>query len=73
MGDFIGITTIQVKGPTLQRLRQVRERTKSASYDEAINKLMENKKRSMWGALSGGKKYTAKFILDGLRDEVDRI
>ncbi len=67
-------TTIQVKGYTAMRLRKIMQRTNAASYDEAISRLIETRHRkSMAGALGGGKKWTAKEILHGLRDKVDRI
>ncbi|MBI4210683.1 MAG: hypothetical protein HY544_04220 [Candidatus Diapherotrites archaeon] len=67
-------TTIQVRDYTAMRLRKIMERTKTASYDEAISRLIETRRRkSMAGALAGGKKWTTEEILDGLRDKVDRI
>lgn len=67
-------TTIQIKDTTAQRLRKIMQRTKSATYDKAIMHLIETRRRSsMAGALAGGKKWTTREILQGLRDEVDRI
>ncbi|HLC79338.1 MAG TPA: hypothetical protein VJG83_02810 [archaeon] len=70
----MGTTTIQVKDYTAMRLRKIMERTKAASYDEAISRLIETRhKKSMAGALGHGKKWTTEEILHGLRDKVDRI
>ena len=67
-------TTIQVKDYTAMRLKKIMERTNAASYDEAISKLIETRhKKSMAGALGGGKKWTREEILRGLRDKVDRF
>ncbi len=67
-------TTIQVQESTLELLKRIRKKTHSASYDEAINKLVKKTvPKSMAGALADGKKYTKKQILRGLRDEIDRF
>ena len=67
-------TTIQVKDTTVQRLKKIMERTKVSTYDEAIIRLIETRRRkSMAGALGHGKKWTTEEILQGLRDKVDRI
>ncbi|GEM_PF-1370969 len=67
-------TTIQVNVNTAMRLRKIMERTNAASYDEAISRLIETRHRkSMAGALAGGKKWTTEEILRGLRDKVDRV
>ena len=66
------VTTIQVEGRTLDILRKVKEETNSASYDEAINKLVMSRfaKTSLAGIL--GKK-PIKEIMKGLRDKHDRF
>ena len=65
-------TTIKIKEHTLERLRSVRDKTKSHSYDEVINQLITTqiKQQSMFGIL--GKKKR-KEILEGLRDKNDRF
>ena len=66
------VTTIQIQDRTLEMLRKVKDETKSASYDEAIKKIIlrEQNKGSFFGYL--GKK-TRKEILRGLRDKNDRF
>nr|MDO8100753.1 hypothetical protein [Candidatus Njordarchaeota archaeon] len=66
-------TTVQVNEETLEILRQIKERRGFASYDEVIKLLIKEAikpGRSMYGAL--GRKSMAQ-ILEGLRDEGDRI
>lgn len=66
-------TTIQVQKDTLELLKHVRESTQAQSYDTAIKALIKKamiKTESLYGFL--GKK-TMQQILQGLRDENDRI
>ena len=65
-------TTIQINENTLELLKKVRDNTNSASYDEAINKIVLKSlnKESMFGYL--GKK-PKRGILNGLRDKNDRF
>lgn len=66
-------TTIQVQEDTLELLKQMREMTKTASYDAAIKEMLKKSTRhekSLYGFL--GKK-NMKQILKGLRDENDRF
>lgn len=66
-------TTIQVSKTTLEMLRKIKERYKFESYDRVIGKLAEEAmrpKKSLFGML--GKKSRAA-IMEGLRDEEDRI
>lgn len=66
-------TTIQVHEDTLEMLKKMRQRTKTASYDETIHEIIKKataKKESLYGFLG---KSTVKHILKGLRDENDRI
>lgn len=65
------ITTIQVHGTTLRVLKKYREQMNARSYDEVIQKLAVKKPReSFWGA---GGKLSMKEILEGLRDEKNRL
>jgi len=67
-------TTIQVSDTTMQMLKKVKERTKSASYDDAIKKLIAGQPRkSLFGEFAKKKHYTREEILKGLRDEHDRF
>lgn len=66
-------TTIQVSKTTVEMLRKIKERYKFESYDRVIGKLAEEAmrpKKSLFGML--GKKSRAA-IMEGLRDEEDRI
>ena len=68
------VTTVQVRESTLQLLRAAKDRTSLTSYDEVIVNLIKSQtKKSMAGALSCGKKFSKKEILENLRDESDRI
>ena len=67
-------TTIQVKDTTVKRLKQEMKKTNSATYDEAIVKIIEGQvPKSMAGALARKKHYTREEILKDLMDEVDRF
>lgn len=65
-------TTVQVAQETLELLKRFKGSRKAKSYDEAVRKMLVEAwpKESMWGVL--GKK-TMKQIMEGLRDERDRI
>ena len=68
------VTTIQINESTIKLLKAIKERTNASSYDEVITKfLKERDTKSYAGAFSGGKKWTRKEILEGLRDKHDRI
>ena len=64
------VTTIQINERTLEILKKIKEETNSLSYDEAINKLVLKKEKSLAGLL--GKKPT-KDILRDLRDKNERF
>jgi len=65
-------TTIQVKDETAAVLKQLKNETRSGSYDDVIEKLLQKsrKEKSFYGFL--GRK-SKKEILKGLRDKHDRI
>lgn len=66
-------TTVQVSDTTVGILKKLKVRYGLKSYDETIERLVEEAirpKRSLFGAL--GKKSKAE-ILKGLRDERDRF
>lgn len=66
-------TTIQVSETTMQLLKKVKERTNSATYDEAIKKLIAGQKEvSLAGFLARKPHYTRAEILKDLRDKVDK-
>ncbi len=67
------VTTVQVKEETLKALRQIKGRKRLSSYDEVIVLLIKDAikpGKSMYGTF--GRK-TMEEILEGLRDEEDRI
>ena len=67
-------TTIQVSDATMQMLKKAKERTNSASYDEAIKKLIAGQpQESLFGAFAKKKHYTREEMLADLRDEHDRF
>lgn len=65
-------TTIQIDERTLEILKKIKDETKAASYDEAINKVIADrlKRESLAGYL--GRK-PLKDILKGLREKHDRF
>ncbi|HIH11324.1 TPA: hypothetical protein HA241_03985 [Candidatus Woesearchaeota archaeon] len=65
-------TTVQIQDDTLELLKKVKEETKSASYDEAIKKivLMRVAEKSLGGYLSG---CSSKDNYKGVRDKRDRF
>ena len=67
-------TTIQIREDTLNVLKQLKETYHAKTYDETLKEiLMQKAPKSLAGFLGKGKKYSAKQILEGLRDERDRI
>ena len=72
MGENMTTTTIQITQHTKELLNKLKTSFSSGTYDEVIVRLTSKKTGSMAGKLSGGKKYTVKKILKGLRDESDR-
>lgn len=66
-------TTIQVQEVTVEHLRRIRDSLRFSSYNDAIEHLIrqESRRESFWGA--GKKRMTMIQILEGLRDESDRI
>lgn len=67
------MTTIQVNKTTVDVLKKIKERHKLESYDRVIERLVEeamHPRKSFFGAL--GKRSRAA-IMEGLRDEEDRI
>ena len=67
-------TTIQVQKATVGLLTTLKGSYNAKSYDEVINILANRKTgKSMFGKLANGRKYSMKEILEGLRDERDRI
>ena len=64
-------TTIQVDEKTLKVLKKIKYETKSSSYDEAINKLVEHQ---ITGTLAGflGKRPIKELMKD-LRDKNERF
>ncbi len=66
------VTTIQIQEKTLHWLKKIKQETNAESYDDAINKLIQNNlpKKSMAGIL--GKK-TKEWIMKDLRDKSDRF
>ena len=66
-------TTIQVSKTTIEVLKKIKGRYKLESYDRVIERLAEeamHPKKSLFGAL--GKRSRAA-VMEGLRDEEDRI
>ena len=65
-------TTIQLDEETVKMLKGYKEQLKIPTYDDLIRDMLAKRtKRSMFGFL--GKNKTRKEILQGLRDEDDRI
>ncbi len=66
-------TTIQVNDSTLQTLKQLKETLNLPTYESVIRWMLKKtlrQKKSMYGAL--GTK-SIENILEGLRDEEDRM
>jgi len=66
------VTTVQIQDETLELLKKVKEETKSASYDEAIKKIvvMRVAEKSLGGYLAA---YSSKDNYKGVRDKRDRF
>ncbi|MBI4043602.1 MAG: hypothetical protein HY393_02230 [Candidatus Diapherotrites archaeon] len=70
----VGTTTIQVQQDTKKLLDSLKEVYSVKTYDQVINKLIQKKSKSMYGALADeGKPISMKEILKGLRDKHDRL
>lgn len=65
-------TTIQLEEETHELLKKVKESHKARTYDETVRAILVEAwpKKSMWGILG---KRPLRQLLDGLRDERDRI
>ena len=71
MGDT---TTIQIQQETKKFLDSLKEAYNVKTYDQVINKLIQKKSKSMYGALAdAGPPISMKEILKGLRDKNDRL
>ena len=66
-------TTVQLSYETKEILDRLKYSLHSDTYDEVIKKLIVLKTNSMAGKLSKNKKYTREEILEGLRDEQNRV
>ncbi|MCW7077214.1 MAG: hypothetical protein OCU18_08065 [Candidatus Syntrophoarchaeum sp.] len=66
-------TTIQVSRETLEVLRKIKERENLHSYDNVIQKLLKDAMKSERSAFGMLGKRSMDEILEGLRDEEDRI
>ena len=65
------VTTVQIQEDTLELLKKVKEETKSASYDEAIKKMVLMRvKESFAGYLAD---YSSKNVYKGVRDKRERF
>ena len=65
-------TTIQLDEETVKMLKGYKEQLNIPTYDDLIRKMLAEKtKKSMFGYL--GKRKSMKEILNGLRDEDDRL
>lgn len=65
------VTTVQIQEDTLELLKKVKEETKSASYDEAIKKMvLMQVKESFAGYLAD---YSSKNVYKGVRDKRERF
>ena len=65
-------TTIQLDEETVKMLKGYKEQLNIPTYDDLIRKILAEKtKKSMFGYL--GKRKSMKEILNGLRDEDDRL
>ena len=65
------VTTVQIQDDTLELLKKVKEETKSASYDEAIKKMVLMRvKESFAGYLA---EHSSKNIYKGVRDKRERF
>ena len=65
-------TTIQLDEETVKMLKGYKEQLNIPTYDDLIRKILAEKtKKSMFGCL--GKRKSMKEILNGLRDEDDRL
>jgi len=69
-------TTIQIQEPTLKMLKEVKSETNSASYDEAITKLVMGRiKPPAFAGILGSriKQVKREVALQGIRDKHDRF
>ncbi|RJS71538.1 MAG: hypothetical protein CW694_04980 [Candidatus Syntrophoarchaeum sp. WYZ-LMO15] len=66
-------TTIQVSRETLELLRRMKDREGLPSYDSVIQKLIKDAMKSERSAFGMLGKRSMDEILEGLRDEEDRI
>ena len=67
-------TTIQIQNETAELLKKEKEKKHAKSYDEVIVGLFRKKgRKSLAGALGGGRHYTREEILKDLRNKVDRF
>ncbi len=67
-------TTIQLDIGTKKFLDSLKEVYGVKTYDAVINKLIQKKSKSMYGALADeGPPISMKEILKGLRDKHDRL
>ncbi|MBI2103154.1 hypothetical protein HYT55_04900 [Candidatus Woesearchaeota archaeon] len=66
------VTTVQISEDTLELLKKLKANTQSASYDEAIRKVVISciREKSLGGYL--GRKPSSQ-LLKNLRDKHDRI
>ncbi|HEC56488.1 MAG TPA: hypothetical protein ENI32_01175 [Candidatus Syntrophoarchaeum butanivorans] len=66
-------TTIQVSRETLELLRRMKDREGLPSYDSVIQKLIKDAMKSERSAFGMLGKRSMDEILEGLRDEEDKI
>ncbi len=65
-------TTIQISDRTLQVLKKIKQETHSASYDEALTKVLHTQRKAPSLAGYLGKKPLSSLMKD-LREKHDRI
>ncbi|MEE8403234.1 MAG: hypothetical protein V3R93_05740 [Candidatus Hydrothermarchaeaceae archaeon] len=66
-------TTVQVSKSTVEVLKKIKDRYRLESYDKVIGRLAEEAmrpKKSLFGVLG---KRSREELMEGLRDEEDRI
>ncbi|MBI2582476.1 hypothetical protein HYV87_05110 [Candidatus Woesearchaeota archaeon] len=67
------VTTVQIQDETLELLKKVKEETKSASYDEAIKKIILSTVKESFAGYLSRPGYSSKQIMKDLRDKHDRF